>query len=95
MMSEPVPEWVQQITTHLGQLEQLLFDIPILREKTITNHNEIENICQKISAIKEHTRGVPQILELAIENYTKCEELSEKINTLEKSMKNLHSITIE
>jgi len=95
MMSEPIPQWAQELVSHFNELEQLLFDIPILRDKTITNYNEIENIHKTISIIKENTKHVPRILELAMENYTKCDELTNKVNALENSMINLHSMTVE
>ncbi len=94
MMREPVPEWAQQLLTHFSELELLLFDIPILRDKTITNYNEIENIHRTISIIKENTKLVPRILEIAIENYVKCDELSDKVKILENSMFNLHSMYV-
>jgi len=84
-MAEPVPQWAQELVSHINELEQFLFDVPILRDKTITNYNEIENIHKTISVIKQNTRLVPQILELAIANYTACEKLSKKVHELENA----------
>ena len=85
MMAEPVPQWAQTIITHLTQLERLLFDVPELRDNTIINCKELENIHKTISIIKKNTRLVPQILELLIENSTIFYELSKKIVKLENS----------
>ena len=94
-MAEPIPEWAQQLLTNFNELEQLLFDVPILRDKTITNSNELEQIHKTVFTIKENTQPVAQILALAMDNFTKCEELSNKVKKLENSMTNLHSMTVE
>ncbi len=94
-MAQPIPEWAQQLLTNFNELEQLLFDVPQLRDKIVTNCNDLGTIHRTIYAIKENTSVVPRILELAMENYTKCDELSEKIKVLESSITNLHSMTVE
>jgi len=88
MMTEPIPQWAQQLILQLNELEIFIFDVPQLRDKTITNSNELEKICKTASAIKENTRLVPQILELLIANYSNYDELSKKIDKLESSKTN-------
>jgi len=88
MMREPAPKWAQDLLTHFTEVEQLLFDIPQLRDKTKTNSDEFEKIQKTIYGIKQNTNAVPQILELAMENFTKYEELSKKVNALENSKTN-------
>ena len=85
MMAEPVPQWAQTIITHLTELERLIFDVPVLRDNTITNCKELENIHKTICTIQKNTRLVPQILELLIENCTNFDDLSKKIIKLENS----------
>jgi len=87
-MTEPIPQWAQQLILQLNELEIFIFDVPQLRDKTITNSNELEKICKTASAIKENTRLVPQILELLIANYSNYDELSKKIDKLESSKTN-------
>ena len=82
MMTELIPQWAQQLISHINELEILLFDVPYLRDNTVTNYHELEKICKTVSAIKENTRLVPQILELLIANYTNYDELSKKIDKL-------------
>jgi len=42
MLAEPVPQWAQELVSHVNELEQLLFDVPILRDNTIINCKELE-----------------------------------------------------
>ncbi len=88
MMTETVPQWAQQLQTHFTELEQFLFDVPQLRDKTITNFNELEKISKTISIIKENTKLVPRILEVVIANYAYCDRLSKRIDELENSKTN-------
>ena len=88
MMTEQIPQWAQQLISQLNELEIFIFDVPQLRDKTITNSHELEKICKTASAIKENTRLVPQILELLIANYSNCDELSKRVDELENSKLN-------
>lgn len=83
MMKEPVPEWAQQLMSQLSELEMLIFDVPHLREKTISNGNELHKINKTISAIKSNTMLVPQVLEVTIANYTIYDKLSKRVEKLE------------
>jgi hypothetical protein len=88
MMAEPIPQWAKQLTSQINELETFLFDVPFLRDKTITNGKELEKICKTISTIKENTKLIPQILELVIANYTNYDDLCKKIDRLENSKTN-------
>jgi hypothetical protein len=87
-MKEPIPEWAQQLQLQFTELEQLLFDVPILRDKTKANSDDFQKIHKIIYGIKQNTNAVPQILQLAMANFTKCEELSNRIAELEKTKTN-------
>ena len=81
-MQEPIPQWAQQLLTNFNELEQLLFDVPILRDKTITNYNEFKKSHKIIHVIQKNTNIIPQILEIVIENYRKYDELLHKVDKL-------------